>query len=75
MSEHFNRISEKVVTAFRGLLNEEASAAVGEEGFDQLGMLIEAHITDEVLEHLEQVANQVQELAKHIRGDAEHFRS
>jgi len=74
MSEHFNRISDKVVTSFQALLSEEAAKAVGEEGFSQLSMLIEAHITDEVLEHLEKVANQVQELAKHIRGEAEHFK-
>jgi len=73
MSEHFNRLSEKVVAAFRGLLSDEAEAAIGDEGFGQLGMLIEAHVTDEVLTHLESVANQVQALAEHIRGDAEHF--
>lgn len=73
MSEHFNRLSDRVVAAFRELLNDEAEAAVGQEGFDQLGMLIEAHVTDEVLTHLEQVADQVQSLANHIRGDAEHF--
>jgi hypothetical protein len=74
MSEHFNRISDKVVTAFRGLLSEEAEVAVGDDGFSQLSMLIEAYITDEVLGHLEKVANEVQDLARHIRGDAEHFR-
>ena len=55
------------------LLDEKAQAAVGQEGFDQLSILIEAHLTDEVLEHLEKVADEVQNLAKRIRGDAEHF--
>ena len=74
MSEHFNGLSDAVVAAFRGMLNDEAQQAIGDEGFDQLSMLIEAYITDEVLEHLEQVANEVQDLARRIRGNAETYR-
>lgn len=73
MSEHFNRLADKVVDAFRGFLSEEARTAVGEEGFGQLAMLVEAHITDEVLAHLEKAADGVQQLAEQIRGEAEHF--
>ena len=73
MSEHFNGLSDRVVKAFRDLLDEQAQAAVGEERFGQLSLLIEAHVTDEVLEHLEKVANDVQSLAYRIRGEAEHF--
>lgn len=73
MSEHFNQLSDRVVRAFRDLLDEKAQAAVGQEGFDQLSILIEAHLTDEVLEHLEKVADEVQNLAQRIRGDAEHY--
>lgn len=73
MSEHFNQLSDRVVSAFRDLLDDKARAAVGQEGFDQLSILIEAQLTDEVLEHLEKVADEVQNLAQRIRGDAEHF--
>ena len=74
MSEHFNGLADAVVTAFRDMLNEEARVAVGDEGFSQLSMLIEGYITSEVLDHLEQVATQVQTLAERIRGDAENYR-
>ena len=74
MSEHFNGLADSIVLAFRDLLDEETASAVGDEGFSQLSMLIEAYITDEVLEHLEQVASEVQALASRIRGDAETFR-
>ena len=73
MSEHFNGLADRVVRAFRDLLDEQAQAAVGDEGFDQLSLLIEAHVTYEVLGHLETVANEVQALASRIRGDAEHY--
>ncbi|MEN8175801.1 MAG: hypothetical protein ABFS23_08565 [Pseudomonadota bacterium] len=75
MSEHFNGLADKTVEAFRELLDEPAKAAVGDEGFSQLSMLIESYITDAVLEHLEQVADQVGAVATNIRHDAERFRS
>ena len=74
MSEHFNGLADSIVVAFRDMLDVKTESAVGVEGFSQLSMLIEAYITDEVLNHLEKVANEVQTLASRIRGDAETFR-
>lgn len=75
MSEHFDKVADRVVAAFKQILEPEAVTAVGEEGFNQLSTLVEAYITDEVLEHLEKVADSVQEVAESIRKDAEHFRN
>ncbi len=73
MSEHFNTVSDKIVNSFRDLISDEARTAIGDEGFDQLSMLIEGHVTGEVLRHLESTADEVQVLADRIRGNAEHF--
>ena len=73
MSEHFTKLSNRIVKAFRDTLDKEARAAVGDEGFDELGVLIEAHLTDEVMRHLETVADQVQALGQRIRADAERY--
>ena len=73
MSEHFTNLSNRIVKAFREDLGPEAQAAVGDDGFRELSVLIEAHLTDAVMEHLEKVADQVQVLERRIRAEAERY--
>jgi len=68
-TQHANNI----VTAFKAKLSDEQRAAVGEDHFDELSLLIESAMSTAVLEEMEKAADQVDELAHKLRHFAEHF--
>ena len=73
MTEHYAKNAQYIVDSFKELLDDETAAAVGEDQFDQLKMLIEAAIANLLLQNMERVADQVEDLAHSIRNDAENF--
>lgn len=73
MTKHYEKNAESIVEAFKAVLGDDAIAAIGDEGFGGLKMLVEAGIADMLLQNMESVADRVTELAQSIRQDAEHF--
>lgn len=67
-----------VVTRFKEMLTEEQIAAVGDEHFDELSMLIEAAIgsteSKALLEAVEQVKQLANDLAKNV-ASIDHLES
>ncbi len=65
--------AEKIVAHFQDLIGEERSAAIGDDHFAELAILIESAIDASVLDAEERIVNQLQTLIDGIRKDAETF--
>jgi predicted Co/Zn/Cd cation transporter (cation efflux family) len=73
MTQHYEAHAEKVVAGFKDILGDELVAALGDEHFAELAMLIESAIGTSVVTELERAADQVAELATKLRKHAETY--
>jgi hypothetical protein len=67
-----NKHAQEIAGRFRELV-EAAGDSLPEEHYEELALLIEAGIDTALVGRLEDMANQLERLAKDIRSDAEHF--
>lgn len=64
--------AQKITDRFRELVSE-AGDSLSEEHYDELALLIEAGIDTALVEHMEKMADKLQQLARALRNDAEFF--
>ena len=64
--------AQKITDRFRELVSE-AGDSLSEEHYDELALLIEAGIDTALVEHMEKMADKLQQLARSLRNDAEFF--
>ena len=64
--------AQKITDRFRELVSE-AGDSLSEEHYDELALLIEAGIDTALVEHMEKIADKLQQLARSLRNDAEFF--
>lgn len=69
---HKTQHANKIAMRFRELV-ELAGDSLPAEHYDELALLVEAGIDTALVEHMEQIANQLQKMANVIRADAENF--
>jgi len=65
--------AEKVVNRFRSMIGDVSSQQVGDEHWDELSLLVESAIDAAVLDAEEKICDQLDDMAKKIRSDAENF--
>ena len=67
-TEHAQKITER----FRELVSASGDS-LSEDHYDELALLIEAGIDTALVEHMEKMADSIEQLAHSIRNDAEFF--
>lgn len=65
--------AEKVVNRFRSMIGDANSRQIGDEHWDELSLLVESAIDAAVLDAEEKICDQLDDMAKKIRSDAENF--
>ncbi len=73
MAQHSAKHAAEVVDQFRSLIGDETTAAIDEEHFAELRLMIESAIDTAVLMRLERIATDIRHLAERVKHDAEHY--
>lgn len=73
MTEQQAAHAGKVVNRFRTMIGDTLSKQLNEERWEELVLLIESAIDAAVLDAEEKVCDQLENMVKAIRSDAEHF--
>lgn len=71
MTQHTAKHSGEVVEQFRAMIGPEAAAAIDDEHFQELAIMIESAIDTAVLMRLEPIASELAALAERVRHNAE----
>ena len=69
---HKTQHAQQIADRFRELVSD-AGDSLSEEHYDELALLIEAGIDTALVEHMEKIADKLQQLANAVRNDAEFF--
>jgi hypothetical protein len=65
--------AQQIASRFRDLV-ENSKHTLADEHYEELELLIEAGIDTALVEKLEGIADQLQQMAKNVRQDADQFR-
>ncbi len=68
MSIENSRLADEVVSAFKGVLSEEALAHIGDKEFHELNLMVHEALSKQ----LSQAADMVDETVKQLRAMIEH---
>jgi hypothetical protein len=73
MTQEQNTHARKVAQRFRDLVEGSDHPNLDDEHFEELILLIESAIDSVLVEKMEKIADAMDDLAKKVRSDAEHF--
>ncbi|HID81980.1 MAG TPA: phosphatase [Chromatiales bacterium] len=73
MTEQQTAHATKVVNRFRAMIGDTCSQLLDEEHWEELVLLVESAMDAVVLDAEEKICDQLEDMVKKIRSDAEHF--
>ena len=73
MTEQQTAHATKVVNRFRAMIGDTCSQQLDEEHWEELVLLVESAMDAVVLDAEEKICDQLEDMVKKIRSDAEHF--
>lgn len=73
MTQEQNTHARKVAHRFRDLVENSDHPNLDDEHYEELVLLIESAIDSVLVEKMEKIADAMEDLARKVRSDAEHF--